>query len=46
VYKQQDLLKAAKEKEIRKEKNRILNSKPGSIPHVSAKEKVIIREDE
>lgn len=46
VYKQQDLLKAAKEKEIRKEKNRRLNSKPGSIPHISAKERVIIREDE
>lgn len=46
IYKQQDLLKASKQKEKRKETNRRLNSKPGSIPFVPAKEKVIIREVE
>lgn len=46
VYRQQDLLKKAKEKEKRKETNRRLNSKPGSVPYVSQKERVIVREDE
>jgi len=46
IYKQQDLLKAAKQKEKRKDTNRRLNSKPGSVPFVSAKEKVVIREDQ
>lgn len=46
IFKQQDLLKAAKQKEKTKDTNRRLNSKPGSIPFVSAKEKVVIREDE
>lgn len=46
VHRQQDLIKAAKEKEKRKETNRRLNSKPGSVPFVSEKEKAIIREDE
>lgn len=46
VYRQQDLLKAARLKERRKETNRRLNSKPGSVPFVSAKEKVVIKEDE
>lgn len=46
VFKQQDLIRAAKEKEKRKETNRRLNSKPGTVPFLSAKEKAIIREDE
>lgn len=46
VYRQQDLLKAAKEKEKSKETNRRLNSKPGSVPFVKDKERVIVREDE
>lgn len=46
IYKQQDLLKAAKSKEKKKDANRRLNSKPGSIPYVPDKEKVVIREDE
>jgi WD repeat and SOF domain-containing protein 1 len=46
VYRQQDLLKAAKDKEKQKEVNRRLNSKPGSVPHIPQKERVIVREDE
>jgi Sof1-like domain len=46
IFKQQDLLKAAKSKEKKKDTNRRLNSKPGSIPFVNDKEKVVIREDE
>jgi len=46
VFKQQDLLKEAKQKEKRKETNRRLNSKPGAVPIIPAKEKVVIREDE
>lgn len=45
VYRQQDLLKAARAKEKRKDTNRRVNSKPGSIPFVSDKERVIIKED-
>jgi len=46
VFKQQDLLKVAKQKEKRKDTNRRLNSKPGAVPFVPAKKKVVIREDE
>jgi WD repeat and SOF domain-containing protein 1 len=46
VYRQQDLLKAARAKERRKDTNRRLNSKPGSVPLIPAKEKVVIKEDE
>jgi WD repeat and SOF domain-containing protein 1 len=46
VFRQQDLLKEARDKEKRKDMNRRLNSKPGSVPHVSKKERVIVREDE
>lgn len=46
IFKQQDLLKAAKQKEKTKDTNRRLNSKPGSVPFVPAKDKVVIREDE
>jgi WD repeat and SOF domain-containing protein 1 len=46
VYKEQDLQKEAKDKIKRKEKNRRLNSKPGTVPYIPDKEKVVIREDE
>lgn len=46
VFKQQDLLKASKQKEKQKETNRRLNSKPGAVPYVASKDKVVIREDE
>jgi DDB1- and CUL4-associated factor 13 len=46
VYRQQELLKAERTKEKRKEINRRLNSKPGSVPAIPSKERVVIREDE
>ena len=46
VMKQQDLLKEQKQKLKRKDSNRRMNSKPGSVPFVAAKDKVVIREDE
>jgi DDB1- and CUL4-associated factor 13 len=46
IFRQQDMLKASKNKEKRKEMNRRLNSKPGTVPYIPANEKVIIREDE
>jgi WD repeat and SOF domain-containing protein 1 len=46
IYKQQELLKVARDKLKRKDVNRRLNSKPGSIPFVQAKKKVVIKEDE
>ena len=44
--KQQDLLKEQKQKLKRKDSNRRMNSKPGTVPFVAAKEKVVIREDQ
>lgn len=45
VYKQQELQKQAKQKIKRKEMNRRLHSKPGTVPFVKAKEKVVIKEE-
>lgn len=45
VYRQQELLKTAMVKEKRKEKNRVINSKPNTDQNYSAKHRVVIRED-